>query len=138
VTPYADIGDLTAPGRFPRALTSAETAAAPTMLEDASFWLSVWVPGLAEAVEGGDAVLTEAAMLTTVAMVRRSLLATAAQQTASPGVDQISQQFGPYSSTVKYRSDDGNLWLYTRELDTLLGLLRGDTAAAVSMRSPGF
>ncbi len=107
------------------------------MLDDASFLLSVKAPGLQAAVDGGDPVITQAAMITTVVMVKRALLAQAAQQTNTPGVDQVSQQFGPYSTSVKYRSDDGGLWLYASELDALLGLLRGDTSAAVSMRSAG-
>ena len=138
MTAFAELTDLTTPGRFPRPLTAAETAAAPTMLEDASFWLSVWVPGLEEAVEGGDPKVTEAAMLTTVAMVRRALLAAAAQQNRDPMVDQLGETFGPYGRTVKFRSDSGNYWLYANELESLQGMLRGDTATAVSMRSPGF
>jgi hypothetical protein len=133
---YATVDDLAA--RFPRALTSAEEAAAEIMLEDASFLLSIRVPGLQAAVDSEDEVITNAAMLTTVAMVKRALLSQAAQQTGQPGVDQVSQQFGPYSSTVKYRSDSGDLYLYASELDYLLGLLRDDPATAVSMRSPGF
>jgi Phage protein Gp19/Gp15/Gp42 len=135
VTPYAIIDDLTA--RFPRALTAAETAAVPVMLEDASFLLSIKAEGLQEAIDGGDEAITYAAMLLTVAMVKRALLAQAAQQTGVPNVDQITQSFGPYASSVKYRSDNGNLFLYGSELDSLLGLLRGDTAEAVSIRSPG-
>ena len=135
--PYADIDDLV-PDRFPRALTPAETARVPTMMDDASFLLATRVPGLDAAIEGGDEVITHAAMLQTVAMVRRSLLAQAAQQTMDPGVDQVSQQFGPYSQTVKYRSDSGSLWMYNAEWDYLAGLVGGDVSAAVSMRSPGF
>ena len=55
------------------------------MLEDASFLLSIKVPGLQEAIDGGDEAITHAAMLLTVAMVKRSLLAQAAQQTGQPG-----------------------------------------------------
>jgi Phage protein Gp19/Gp15/Gp42 len=135
VTPYATIDDLTA--RFPRALTAAETAAVPIMLEDASFLLSMKVPGLQEAIDGGDETITHEALLLTVAMVSRALVARAAQQTGVPNVDQISQAFGPYSSSIKYRSDNGNLQLYTSEFEDLMALLRGDAAAAVSMRSPG-
>ena len=131
---YADIDDLTA--RFPRALTAAEVAQVPTMLDDASFLLSVKATGLDAAVDG-DPVIAQAAMLTTVAMTKRALQAQAAQQTSSPGVDQVSQQFGPYSTSVKYKTDDGSLWLYNSELEAVLSLLRGDNAAAVSMRSGG-
>jgi hypothetical protein len=148
VTPYATIDDLTA--RFPRALTAAETAAVPVMLEDASFLLSVKAApfDLQAAVQGGalpielpGSISVEsiayAAMLLTVAMVKRALLAQAAQQTGTPNVDQLTQAFGPYTSSVKYRSDNGNLFLYDSELESLLGLLRGDVAEAVSIRSPG-
>jgi Phage protein Gp19/Gp15/Gp42 len=134
VTPYADTDDLAE--RFPRALTAAETAQAETMLDDASFLLATKVPGLDAAVQGGDEVIAHAAMLTVVAMTRRSLLAQAAQQNV-PGVDQISQTFGPYSTSVKYSTDSGNLWLLGNEFDYLVGLIGGDMSAAVSMRSPG-
>src|SRR4029077_15811212 len=130
-----ELADLQA--RFPRALTTAETALVdPTMLDDASFLLSLRVPGLQAAVDGGDEVIVQAAMLTTVAMVKRSLLAQAAQQTAGPAVESIGQTFGPYAQNIKYRNDSGNLWLYDSELEALFGLLGGN-ADAVSVRSPG-
>jgi len=138
VTPYATIEDLTTPGRFPRALTAEETAAVPTMLEDASFLLSIKVPDLQAAIDNGDEEVIHAAMLLVVTMVKRSLLAQEAQQTVSVGTEQVSQTFGPYSTSVKYSSDSGNLWLRDNELESLLALLRGDTAIAVSYRSPGF
>lgn len=132
---YATTAELQA--RFPRTLTAAELAQAETMLEDASFLLATKVPGLQEAVDD-DAVIAQAAMLLTVAMVRRALLAQAAQQTVNPMVEQVAQGFGPYSSSIRYRTTGGDLWLYPNELEYLLGLLRGDNATAVSMRSPGF
>ena len=133
---YATIDDLTA--RFPRALTSAEATAAEILLEDASFLLSIRAPGVATAVDGGDEAITHAAMLLTVAMVKRYLLAASAQQTGDPSVSQVSQTFGPYQSSVQYKSDSGNLWLRDDELEYLLALLRGENLSAVSMRSPGF
>lgn len=133
---YATIDDLTA--RFPRALTPAETAAAEILLEDASFLLSIRAPGVAAAVDDGDEAITTAAMLLTVAMVKRALLAQAAQQVGDPSVSQVSQTFGPYQSSVQYKSDSGNLWLRDDELEYLLALLRGENLTAVSMRSPGF
>lgn len=132
---YATTEDLAE--RFPRTLTPAETVQAETMLEDASFLLNCSAPGLMEAVEADNEDVIYAAMLLTVAMVRRALLAQAAQQAINPAVDQIAQTFGPYSSSIKYRNDSGNLYLYDREMDMLLGLLRGDMSAAVSMRSKG-
>ena len=132
---FATLQDLI--DRFPRALEAAETAQAPLMLDDASFLLSIRVPGLQEAVDGGDENITYAAMLVTVAMVKRALLAQAASQTVNPAVDSLAQTFGPYSSSIKYRSDGGNLYLYDSELEYLLALLRGDVSQAVSMRSPG-
>jgi hypothetical protein len=137
MTPYATIDDLV-PDRFPRALTATETAQVPTMMDDASFLLATKVPGLDAAIEGGDAVIAHAAMLQTVAMVKRALLAQAAQQTVDPAIESIAENWGPYGHNVKYRSDSGNLWLSTGEWDYLLGLLRGDVSQAVSMRSPGF
>lgn len=135
MTDYATMQDLT--DRFPRALTAPEAAQAPLMLEDASFLLSVRAPGVQAAVDAGDETITHAAMLLTVAMVRRALLAQAASQTVNPGLESLAQTFGPYSSSVKYRSDDGNLFLYDSELEYLRGLLRGDISAAVSIRSRG-
>lgn len=132
---YATIDDLTA--RFGRPLTPAEQAQAEVMLDDASFLLSLKAPGLDAAVDSGDVVITNAAMLAVVAMTKRALLAQAAQQTNQPNVEQVSQAFGPYSSSVKYRTEDGNLFLYASELEAVLAILRGDNAAAVSMRAPG-
>ena len=134
--PYATIDDLV-PDRFPRALTATETAQVPTMMDDASFLLATNVPGLDAAIEGGNAVVEHAAMLTVVTMVKRSLLAQEANQTTNPTVDQVSEAWGPYSQSVKYRSDSGNLWVTGKEWDWLMGLVGGNTSAAVSMRSPG-
>jgi Phage protein Gp19/Gp15/Gp42 len=134
---YATVNDLI-PERFPRALTATETAQVGTMFEDASFLLSIHAPGLQAAIDGGDEQITYAAMLLTVAMVKRALIAQAAQVTASPMADQITEAWGPYSQSIKYKTDNGNLFLYDSELDWLLGLLRGDVAEAVSVRSPGF
>jgi hypothetical protein len=101
---------------------------AQTLLDDASFWLSAWVDGLDDAITGGDAELIEAAKLLVVAMVKRSLL---------DGGSESRQQenFGVFS--VRYRTPEGNLFLYGREFDSLLDLLRSNRATAVSMRSPG-
>ena len=107
------------------------------MLDDASFLLATNVPGLDAAIEGGNAVVEHAAMLTTTTMVRRSLLAQEAQQTANPMVDQVSEAWGPYSQSVKYRSDSGNVWLSGKEWDYLSGLVSGNVSAAVSIRSRG-
>ena len=63
---YATIDDLTA--RFGRPLTPAEQAQAEVMLDDASFLLSLKAPGLDAAVDSGDVVITNAAMLAVVAM----------------------------------------------------------------------
>lgn len=136
MTPYATIEELQA--RFPRALTPEETTQAETMLEDASFLLSIKTPGLQAAIDNGDEEVIHSAMLLTVAMVKRSLLAQAAQQTVTPGTEQVSQTFGPYSQSIKYSSDAGNLWIRDDEWESLLILLRGDSAAAVSLRSQGF
>jgi hypothetical protein len=134
VTPYATIDDLEI--RSPRTLTAAETDQVEVMLQDASFLLSVRVPGLQEAVESGDDV-AYAAMVTTTAMVTRALLAQAAQQDAAPSVASVTQTYGPYTSSVSYRPDNGGLFLYDRELEYLGGLVGGNVAAAVSIRSPG-
>lgn len=127
MTVYATIDDLTL--RFPRALTGDELVRAETLLQDASFWLSAWVPGLDDAVTGGDAALTSAARLLVVSMVIRAML------TPSIGDGVESESAGVY--TVRYRNPDGNLYLYQRELDNILALLMPNRAAAVAMRSPG-
>lgn len=121
---YAEIDDLT--DRFPRPLTVLETAQAETLLEDASFWLGIWVPGLTDVV--ADEPFATAAKLLVVAMVRRAML--------TPGTEGAeSESAGPYS--VKYRNPEGNLFLYGRELENLASLLWGNRTGAVSMRSPG-
>ena len=123
---YAEMFDLK--DRFGRDLTQAEETRARTLIGDASFWLSVWAPGLDEAITSGDADATEAAKLLVVAMVRRALL--------DPGTEsRVSETAGLY--TVRYRNPEGNLFVYGRELDSILTLLTGDRAQAVSMRSPG-
>ena len=123
---YATIDDLI--DRFPRNLTGPESGRAETLLGDASFWLSAWAPGLDVAISGGNPDLVEAAKLLVVAMVRRALL--------DPGTEsRQSETAGIY--TVRYRNPEGNLFVYGRELDSILTLLTGDRAQAVSIRSPG-
>jgi hypothetical protein len=129
-TPYADLDDLAA--RFPRVLTSDEETSAETLLMDASFWLGVWVPGLTTT---GSADALAAAKLIVVEMVKRALVA---QSSAVPsGAESISQTAGIYSENIRFRNPDGNLFLYARELEDLEGLIRGNRAQAVAMRSPG-
>jgi hypothetical protein len=135
VVAYATLSDLT--DRFPRALTDEETALADTMLADASFLLSMRVYGLQNAIDNGQPGVAQAAMLLVVAMVRRALLAMAAQAAASPNVDSVSEAWGTYSQSVKYRSDNGALFLYQSEIDDIFSQIYGTTAAAISMRSPG-
>ena len=93
--PYADQGDLEA--RFPRALTAAEVAQVDTMLADASFLLASKAPGLQAAIDADDETIIYAAMLLTVAMVKRSLLAAAAQLTNNPAISQMSESWGPFA-----------------------------------------
>ena len=133
--PYATMQDLAA--RFPRDLTAAEQNAAPTMLADASFLLNIQAPGLVEAVAADNMEVSTAAMLLTVAMVKRALETQAASSaTTTPGVEQVSETWGPYSRSTRYRMGS-NLYLDQRELDGLLALLWPDRSTAVSMRSPG-
>lgn len=127
-TPYAELADLEA--RFPRALTGDEETAAETLLADASFWLGVWVPGLAEAVDTNEKVAT-AAKLLVVSMVKRSLLSTVADL---PGVQSVSDTAGVFSHSVTYRNPEGNLYLYGSELASLAELLR---PCAGSFTAPG-
>lgn len=132
MTSYADVEDDLVP-RLPRNLTAAELERAPLLIEDASFWLDVWVPGLADIIAGGDMTVGEAAKLLVVAMVRRALLT----PDVGDGVESRTQSAGVYSESIRYRNPDGNLYLYGRELDDLMSLLRSNRADAVSMRSPG-
>lgn len=129
MTVYATTADLEA--RW-RELTDAETTKAETLLEDASFWLDQWAPGLSDAAPDSDAA--RAAMLLVVAMVRRSFIA---QAQDVPGVQSMSESWGSYNQAVTYRNPEGNLYLYGTELEGLLGILRGSNAQAVSLRSPG-
>lgn len=131
MTTYADPEDLTA--RFPRELTGEEEERLPILLEDASFWLGVWVPGLDDAVATNDQV-AQAANLTVVSMVRRSLLTTVLDD---PSVSATNQVVGPFQYQVTYRNPEGNLFLYDRELASLMALLRPYQGDAVSMTSPG-
>lgn len=112
-----------------RTLTADDSARATDLLGDASFWLSVWVPGLDAAITTGDAELAEAAKLIVVAMVKRALDA----PNADPAVEQ--ETVGVFS--VRYRAPEGNLFLYSRELDTLMSLMTAERTAAVSYRSLG-
>lgn len=118
---YATLTDLT--DRYTGATTGAEV-----LLDDASFWLKVWVPGLDDAIPDNEDVTT-AAMLLVVAMVKRALTAPAADLPYESAVA------GPF--TVRYRNPDGNLFLYARELEAITSLLRSSQAEAVSMRSTG-
>jgi hypothetical protein len=131
--PYAVLADLE--NRFPRDLSSDEVTRAETLLVDASFWLGVWVPGLTEAVVGGNEDAAQAAKLLTVAMVKRALLTPALDD--NPGVQSTNEVVGPFQRQVTYRNPEGNLYLYARELEDLTSLLRSTRAGAVSMRSPG-
>ena len=133
---FATVDDLAV--RFPRALTSAEEEAAEVMLDDASFLLSIEVPGLSAAVDGGNEDVTEAALLFTVAAVKRTMLAQAAQAAVNPALDQVAQTFGPYSSSIKYKNNGGNLYWYPNEIEALIALLGGESRQAISIRSPGF
>jgi hypothetical protein len=129
---YANVGEDLAP-RFPRPLTDDEQTRAAVLLEDASFWLGVWVPGLADVVATNDQV-AQAAKLLVVAMVKRSLLS---QVPENPGVQSVTETAGVYSQAVTFRNPEGNLYLYGNELTALTDLLWPDKAQAVSMRSPG-
>lgn len=128
MTVFATVDDLTA-----RYTGTVDPDTAETLLEDASFWLGVWVPGLDTAVTTSSDVAT-AAMLLVVAMVKRSLTAQAADL---PGVQSITNSGGPYNQSITYRSPEGNLYLYANELESITSLLRSSRAGAVSMRSPG-
>lgn len=128
---YADLTDFEP--RFPRTLTDAESSRATTLLEDASFWLSVWVPGLQDAIDSGNEQAETAARLLVVAMVRRALLAPAVDD----GIQSQQLQAGQYQSNIVYRNPDGNLYLMRAELDSLKGLLSGNQSGAVSIMSPG-
>lgn len=122
---YALVSDLTS--RL-NGVTVPAGMDAQQALDDASFWLSAWVDGLDDAITNGDAELIEAAKLLVVAMVKRSL---------SDSGSETRQQENYGMFAVRYRNPEGNLFLYGRELDSILALLQPNRAAAVSMRSKG-
>lgn len=128
MTVYATLEDLQA-----RYTGQIDSDTAETLLEDASFWLGVWVPGLDAAVTTSSDVAT-AAQLLVVAMVKRALVAQVADL---PGVQSITNSGGPYNQSITYRNPEGNLYLYANELESITSLLRSSRAGAVSMRSPG-
>lgn len=131
MTAFAEPSDVE--DRFPRELTDAEESRLPILLADASFWLGVWVPGLEDAV-ATDTQIAQAAMLTVVSMVRRSLLSTVPDD---PSISATNQVVGPFQYQVTYRNPEGNLFLYDRELATLMALLRPYRGDAVSIMAPG-
>src|SRR5215207_5629118 len=108
-------------------VSAADVQRAGVLLGDASFWLSAWVPGLDAAITGGDPELVMAGKLLVVAMVKRALEA--------PGAENALQETAGVF-TVRYRNPEGNLYVYGRELETILALMTADRAAAVSYRSP--
>ena len=129
---YADFEEDFLP-RYSRELSDAEQDRTLLLLEDASFWLSVWVPGLDDAITAGDVQVATAAKLLVIAMTRRALQA----PVIDDGVQSQSLQAGQFQQNVVYRNPDGNLYLYVKELDAIRGLLRGNPADAVSMTMPG-
>lgn len=131
MTTYAGLDDLQA--RFPRELTDDEETRAETLLDDASFWLGVWVPGLDGAITGGNEQLAQAAKLLVVSMARRSLLTPSLED----GVSSSTQIVGPFQNVVAYRNPDGNLYLYSKELDAIRGLMRSNQSDAISVTAPG-
>lgn len=122
---YAEVTDLTT--RLNGVTVPAGTDAQQA-LDDASFWLSAWVDGLDDAITNGNAELIEAAKLLVVAMVKRSF---------SDSGSETRQQENYGMFAVRYRNPEGNLFLYGRELDSILALLQPNRASAVSMRSKG-
>lgn len=126
---YATFEDLQA--RFPREITDAEEDRADVLLEDASFWLGVWVPGLSEVVSLNEEAAT-AAKLLVVSMVKREMLdPAAAPETAAVE----SEGIGPFTRT--FRGFEGQRYAYDQELAEMASLIRTNRAAAVSMRSRG-
>lgn len=118
-----------------KSLTTDEIAKATTLLDDAAFWLRVWVPGLGAAVDtapNGDAAT--GAKLLSVAMVKRAMIA---EDHDRPGVASINETGGIYSEQITYRNPEGNLYLYDRERDDLLAIVTGQPRGAVSYTSPG-
>jgi len=127
---YATTGDLVT--RW-RTLNTAEITKANILLDDAAFWLRMWVPGLAAAVDAGGDAATGAKLLS-VSMVKRAMLADGVE---SPGVESIQQTSGIYTDHVTYRNPEGNLYLYDRELQDLINAICARPAGASSHTSPG-
>lgn len=133
MTTYAEPEDLTE--RFPRDLTDPEVARLPILLEDASFWLGVRVPGLVSAIAADDEQAIQGAKLLVVAAVKRALLT---QVPEVPGVQSITNTAGPFTQAVTYANPGDGLWWYNSELEWMCDLLRGSNrSGAVSMTSPG-
>lgn len=126
---YATLSDLQA--RFPREMTDTEDARATILLEDASFWLGVWVPGLSDVV-GSNTEASTAAKLLVVSMVKRELLDPAA---ASETAEIESEAIGPFTRT--FRGFEGQRYAYDQELAEMANLIRVNRSSAVSMRSRG-
>jgi hypothetical protein len=134
VFPYSYASTTALEERFPRELTDTEVARAEILLQDASYILSNKIPGLNDAIVAEEEAVSYGAMLVVVAMVTRALLY---PLPANPNVQSQSTVVGPFQEQITYRSDDGSLYLYARELGDLTDLLRSNRAGAVSMRSRG-
>lgn len=116
-----------------RSLSPAESGKAATLLDDAAFWLRVWVPALPppEWIDGDAA---KAAKLLSVAMVKRAMQA---EDTDMPGASSKMEVAGPFTEQVTFRNPEGNLYLYGRELADLLAVVTGAPRGAASYTSPG-
>lgn len=114
-----------------RALSPDEVSKAEVLLDDAAFWLRVWVPGLGESPDGDAAT---AAKLLSVAMVKRAMQA---EDTELPGVQSIQETAGVYSESIRYMNPEGNLYLYARELADILAVVAGTPQGAAAFTSPG-
>jgi hypothetical protein len=128
---YAEPGDLAA--RW-HPLTPEETSKATTLLDDAAFWLRVWVPGLQSAIDSGNADAATAAKLLTVSMVKRAMQN---ENDQSPGIASRQEVASIYQEIITYRNPEGNLYLYDRELADILAVVTGVPQGATSFTSPG-
>lgn len=118
-----------------RALSPDEVSKAEVLLDDAAFWLRVWVPGLGGAIAAApDSDAAKAAKLLSVAMVKRAMIA---EDSELPGAQSVQETAGVFGETIVFRNPDGDLFLYARELSDILAVVTGAPQGAVSYTSPG-
>lgn len=96
-----------------RPLTSAETAVAETLLDDASGMVRSRWPDVDLRLSSGD-LLASTVVRVVANMVKRAMIVGAAE-----GVESQSQGAGPWSITQKFSNPNGNLFLSAEDVRAL-------------------